>query len=497
MTARCPDGHLSAGADYCDTCGKPLGAAGPAVAGPVAASAASPSAQPVAARPARRCPKLGSVTEAGSTCDQCLFALDGPDSVAVWEEEHWEVVVRPDRRYFDMVDSEGLAFPDTPYTRRIPLVGDHVRIGRRSKGVRPEIDLSGPLEDPCVSRQHALLMRQPDGSWAIVDQDSSNGTYLKAEGEPVPANERVPLRPGDEVHVGAWTTLTVERVEVAVAPSREVSVPSKDTRPAGRARQPMEISLLGPLQVTVGGQAAMVSTPKLRAVLAVLALRMGSFVSTGDLEWAVWGDGEPASALKALHGYISDLRLALGREAIETEGAAYRLVGHKEVVVDVYRFDRRIARGRSLLASGHPGAAVAELTRALDLWRGEPLIDLVDSPAGAGEVARLLECRASAQEDLFEGQLQLGNHHAIVSTLEAAVSQEPLRERRWRQLMVAQYRDGRQRDALQTFRRYRTLLGEEYGLEPSSEIVTLEGDIAIDQPELRWTPPAEAGVRPR
>ena len=137
---------------------------------------------------------------------------------------------------------------------------------------------------------------------------------------------------------------------------------------------------------------------------------------------------------------------------------------------------------------------MAEFARALELWRGEPLPDLVEGPVGAGEVARLRERRASAEEDLFEGRLQLGDHQGVLPDLKAAVEEEPLRERRWTQLMLAMYRSGRQVEALQTFQRYRTILAEEHGVEPSQEIVDLETAIVLERPELRWTAPKESGT---
>jgi DNA-binding SARP family transcriptional activator len=502
VSPACAAGHASETADYCSTCGVAIAPADPSTGGRDQKTRGS-STRSVAAGPGptnvspshRLCPNCGSLTEGGPTCGDCGYFLSAPDSVAVWEEELWEVVARPDLQYYEMIEPEGMEFPRATYTRHITLVGDHVRIGRRSttRGIKPEIDLSGTLEDVGVSHRHAVLMRQPDGSWALVDQGSTNGTFLNAESDPIPANQRVPLRAGDQIHVGAWTTLTMERVDVSGSPSHEISVPSKDTRGVGRGRQQMEIRLLGPLEVLVGGRAVPLGAPKLRAVLAVLALRIGSAVSIGDFEWTLWGDREPATADKALQGYISTLRAQLGAEVIETTPQGYRLLGSKELV-DTFRFERRSERGRALLAAGHPASAVAEFARALELWRGEPLPDLIEGPVGAGEVARLRERRASAEEDLFEGRLQLGDHQGVLPDLKAAVEEEPLRERRWTQLMLAMYRSGRQVEALQTFQRYRTILAEEHGVEPSQEIVDLETAIVLERPELRWTAPKESGT---
>ncbi|MGH3899312.1 MAG: FHA domain-containing protein [Pseudonocardiaceae bacterium] len=88
-----------------------------------------------------------------------------------------------------------------------------MRIGRRSisRGIAPEIDLAFPPVDPGVSREHARLLAQPDGSWVLVDDGSTNGTYLNGDTKRLPAKAPVPLADGDRVHLGVWTTITLHR----------------------------------------------------------------------------------------------------------------------------------------------------------------------------------------------------------------------------------------------------------------------------------------------
>ncbi|MFJ5233935.1 FHA domain-containing protein [Kitasatospora sp. NPDC088391] len=132
----------------------------------------------------------------------------------------WYAVVAADRAYFeDMMarsgpEASGLYFPPYGNERRVPLTGrGQLRIGRRSqqRGTVPEIDLSVSPEDPGASHQHALLAEQPDGSWAVVDQDSTNGTTLNGSPDALPPHTAIPLQDGDRIHVGAWTTITVHR----------------------------------------------------------------------------------------------------------------------------------------------------------------------------------------------------------------------------------------------------------------------------------------------
>ncbi|MFJ9080074.1 FHA domain-containing protein [Streptomyces sp. NPDC102278] len=98
--------------------------------------------------------------------------------------------------------------------QHLALLGDQVSIGRRrpSAGESPDIDLSVPPEDPGASHQHALLVQQPNGSWAVMDQNSTNGTTINGAEELIPPYVPVLLSDGDQIHVGAWTTITIRRI---------------------------------------------------------------------------------------------------------------------------------------------------------------------------------------------------------------------------------------------------------------------------------------------
>jgi len=126
-----------------------------------------------------------------------------------------QVVVAADRAYFEIVRAAGgpdagiIEFPDYCPDRRFPLRGSQLLIGRRSRsrGISPEIDLTGPPEDPGVSHAHALLLPHSDGGWAVVDLGSANGTYVNDTAKPIPVRVPVPVRPGDRIYAGAWTLL--------------------------------------------------------------------------------------------------------------------------------------------------------------------------------------------------------------------------------------------------------------------------------------------------
>jgi pSer/pThr/pTyr-binding forkhead associated (FHA) protein len=129
----------------------------------------------------------------------------------------WTAVVGADRAYYEQVQTvtgpEGTAvtFPSYYAERRFQLVGNQMRIGRRSvsRGLAPEIDLTGPPADPGISRLHAVLIATPDGNWAVLDPGSVNGTLVN--GSEIGVGDQVPLHDGDRINLGAWTAITVHR----------------------------------------------------------------------------------------------------------------------------------------------------------------------------------------------------------------------------------------------------------------------------------------------
>ncbi|MFI0939027.1 FHA domain-containing protein [Streptomyces sp. NPDC021020] len=156
----------------------------------------------------------GPVTSASAAAAQTAVPAQGGTGNA------WVAVVAADREYFTSMmarsgpDAGGLYFPAYSPEVQLPLTGHQVTIGRQrhSTGEAPDIDLSRSPEDPGVSHKHAVLVQQPDGSWSVVDQDSTNGTTVNLAEDPIPAYTPIPLAEGDRVHVGAWTTITVRRI---------------------------------------------------------------------------------------------------------------------------------------------------------------------------------------------------------------------------------------------------------------------------------------------
>jgi tetratricopeptide (TPR) repeat protein len=173
---------------------------------------------------------------------------------------------------------------------------------------------------------------------------------------------------------------------------------------------------------------------------------------------------------------------------LRTEGQGYLLAVEPETV-DAVRFERLACAGREALASD-PADAADKLRAALELWRGEPLAEFGFELFAQAEIARLTELRITTVEDRAEADLALGRHGALCGELSQAVTEQPLRERLWSQLIRALYRCGRQADALSAYTRLRDQLAELLGIDPSPELVKLNEAVLTQCPDLDWQPQA-------
>ncbi|HEU5037129.1 MAG TPA: BTAD domain-containing putative transcriptional regulator [Nocardioides sp.] len=275
----------------------------------------------------------------------------------------------------------------------------------------------------------------------------------------------------------------------------------------------MEVSVLGPVEVSLAGAPVDLGTPKQRALVAALALSRGWPVSVDAIVDLLWEDAAPPGVTATLQAYVSQLRRVLepDRErrapatVLVTVAPGYALRVPDECV-DVWRFEQAVNAahralqplgwGPSPLDAGRLTAEVAALDEALALWRGTPYAELGDADAAVAERARLEELRLVALEDRAVASLALGHHATVAAELEALTAVHPLRERLWALLALALTRSGRQADALDVLRRVREVLDEELGLEPSAELRDLQTAVLRQDPDLDWTAPAVGAVPP-
>jgi YVTN family beta-propeller protein len=257
----------------------------------------------------------------------------------------------------------------------------------------------------------------------------------------------------------------------------------------------MEFLVLGSVELLDDGRQVAVRSGKLAELLAVLLLQRNEVASTDSLIDALWGDDPPATALKTLQLYVSQLRRLLPAETLQTRRPGYVLVVDSGSL-DSERFEQLLAAGRHALDVGDAEAAAGILREALSLWRGPALADFRYASFAQHEIERLEELRLEALEERLAADLARGRHAEVVNEAEALVREHPLRERLRAEAMLALYRCGRQSEALAVYREGRRLLDEELGIEPGPELRELEQAILRHDESVAAPLPAPAVIAP-
>jgi DNA-binding SARP family transcriptional activator len=262
---------------------------------------------------------------------------------------------------------------------------------------------------------------------------------------------------------------------------------SAESEQAQGSAAAVRYAVLGPIELRRDGRLLPAGGPRQIALLAYLLLHPNRAVSGDHLIEALWGEQDPAGAVKRLQVAIARLRRTLSvarpEPALRTVAGGYLLeVAPGESDADA--FHARLGEGRRALHAGAAGRAVELLGEGLALWRGPAYADVSYEPFARTEIRRLEELRLAAQELRCEAGLQIGRHADLVPELEALVLANPTRERLAAQLMLALYRTGRQVDALEAYGQVRARLSTELGLEPGPELQGLQRAILEQAPSL-------------
>jgi DNA-binding SARP family transcriptional activator len=170
----------------------------------------------------------------------------------------------------------------------------------------------------------------------------------------------------------------------------------------------------------------------------------------------------------ALRTSVSRVRATVGSSLLETASTGYAFVGD----VDASRFCRAVAD------AADADDRVRALQFALDQWNGPALEEFLGEEWADGEIARLTEIHAGTADDLAESLIEARRPADAVALLEAQIARYPYRDRPRGLLIRALASAGRQADALRAFQQYRSVLIDEFGTDPSADVVRIERRVA-------------------
>lgn len=251
----------------------------------------------------------------------------------------------------------------------------------------------------------------------------------------------------------------------------------------------VEFRVLGPVEALVDGRPVDLGPAKRQLLLALLAMECGRCLPLDRLIDLVWEE-PPPTARRVVFAHIARLRKALagaagrGADLVSTP-PGYTLRTDPDRV-DAYLFRRLVDTARN---TAEPAARTALYRDALALWRGPVLAGLTTAPGASQLFQGIEDLRLVAIEERIEADLSAGRHNAVLGELADLVARHPLRERLAGHFMLALYRCGRTAEALDAYRRTRTHLAAELGVDPGPELNALQVAILHRDPVLTGPPP--------
>lgn len=237
----------------------------------------------------------------------------------------------------------------------------------------------------------------------------------------------------------------------------------------------LQLRCFGPLEVDLDGKPLDLSSikPRVRSLLRLLALQAGRPVHRDRLVDSLWpAEADPRVGNRNLQVAISSLRqllepgVARGAAAVVVrEGDTYRL-GLAPEAVDLSRFDAHLHAGRRARSEGDPQAAADHLARALDLYRGEVLVEEGAAEWVLTERERYRLEAGDASQSRAEILLGAGQPEAAAAEADRGLRIDSYRDSLWRLLIAAHERSGDPAAARRAEARYGAVLTE-LGLTPS------------------------------
>lgn len=240
MDIICPKGHVSTDPDYCSECGAKIVSAVSAASVPVTTTTATSDP----ADTTDVCPDCGTKRSNPTAmfCEVCRYNFKthtswnaaaapvaptvdpAPAAVSTPAAEPvpapppppvsisdaagpiygWDIDIKVDASLYTEPDP-AMPLPTNEPDRTFPLdLADNL-IGRRSdkRDIHPEIHIN----DPGISHRHAKLLREMDGTYALLDLGSANGTCVN--GGSILAGVKTVLKDGDSITLGMWTRITI------------------------------------------------------------------------------------------------------------------------------------------------------------------------------------------------------------------------------------------------------------------------------------------------
>jgi predicted ATPase/DNA-binding SARP family transcriptional activator len=216
-----------------------------------------------------------------------------------------------------------------------------------------------------------------------------------------------------------------------------------------------------------------ITSPRLRALLALLAGDLRRGAGTARLVDGLWPDEQPEHPAKALQVLVSRVRAQLGADVIASTPSGYRLSLREDQVDAAAVLLSASASARHARAGDH-AAALAHAEAGLALWEGAAVGDAgFDDPVTALRAERaptyrsLLRARALALS-------RLGRHAEAAEALAGLAAERPRDEEVLLELLRSEATTVGPSAALDRYEAYRRSLRDELGTDPGPALQALQ-----------------------
>jgi DNA-binding SARP family transcriptional activator len=236
----------------------------------------------------------------------------------------------------------------------------------------------------------------------------------------------------------------------------------------------LRLLALGPTNVYVKGRPLVASDwtfAKPKELLFYLASNQPK--TKEQIGLVFWPDASPKQLRTSLRAALYHLRRALGqREWILYEDGYYRFNREMDFWYDVAAFEKGIEEAERLTGDS-PERAIGKLETAIQLYRGEFVLDIASDEWGTLRREELKHKYLAAMNTLGDLYVERGAHDSAVEVYHALLDTDNLLEEAHRGLMRAYALQGERGLALGQYQTLVDLFLDELGVPPSPETAAL------------------------
>jgi DNA-binding SARP family transcriptional activator len=243
--------------------------------------------------------------------------------------------------------------------------------------------------------------------------------------------------------------------------------------------------LFGRFEVLCNDEAlSLARNGKALAILKYLLAKRGSPVSQDHLMGWLWPESNLKKARWSLNSAIHALRKLLADcpspapvNYVLLEEGYYRLCSDVQVITDVDEFDARYEQGRRLAKGGRRGEVAAEYEEAVELYRGDYLVEDLYEDWTMVERERLIDAYIDMLGRLAVHYYETGRCQESIGACYRILQKDRCHEGSYRLLMRCYARLGLRGRALRQYRLCEKILRQEYGTAPSPQTQALCGSL--------------------